>query len=80
MSVAWWCQTCGTSIPRPLLVVRVGATAIGERSLNTYCSDGCAAHVRNRGEVAVTEVRLPAARPARSHDALSVLEEILSLD
>jgi hypothetical protein len=76
MSVAWWCQTCGGPVEQRLLVVRVGATALGERSLGTFCSDRCADLGRGRSDAAVTEVRV-AAEPARPR---TVLEELLAVD
>ena len=76
MSVAWWCQACGGTIRRSLLVVRVGPSSQRDRSSNTFCSDGCA-EGGVRPDVAPTEV---AVEPGRSPVVLTVLEELLSTD
>jgi hypothetical protein len=74
MDVVWWCQACSELIGPSLLVVRVGHTSRGRRSLRTYCSDACAETARDCSEIPVREVAVAWDRPSVSSQGVRALD------
>jgi hypothetical protein len=57
------CHTCGAPIAPGLLVVRIGRTERGERTLGSYCSEVCAGTPAPTPGPPVEELVLERVRP-----------------